>query len=135
MSAAAIAIAPVCSFAVLPEVREAAKARGLLTIREWLAKWLPGRNLAGLVGDFTLDGGRGFVRDEPPRTFTNEDGTFFVHCGGQVVIALPPPMGCTERPPGCGGGWNVWQKSGAFYFVIDDDAGPRNLKLRFAEAA
>jgi hypothetical protein len=115
--------------------REVAKTRGLLTLREWLAKWLPGRHLAELVNDFVLDGGRGFVRDEPPRTLTNADGTFFVLCGGPVVIACPPPVAVSERLPACGGGWYDWQMSGAFYFVLDTDVDPRRPRLRFAEAA
>jgi hypothetical protein len=82
-----------------------------------------------------LDGGRGFVRDETPRTLTNADGTFFVHCGGPVVIACPPPSGVSERAPGCGGGWYDWQMSGAFYFVLDTDTDPRSPRLRFSEAA
>ena len=110
--------------------REQAKVFGLLTLREWLAKWLPGQNLAGLVGDFTLDGGRGFVRDEPPRTRTNQDGTFFVYCGGPVVIACPSPV-CVSRRDGHHIPWYQYDRTGAFYFVLADDA----RGLRFAEAA
>jgi hypothetical protein len=109
--------------------REQAKVFGLLTLREWLAKWLPGRHLTELVGDFTLDGGRGFVRDEPPRTLTNADGSFFVNCGGPVVIACPPPITVSRRE-GHHIPWYHFERNGAFYFVLTDDA----RGLRFAEA-
>lgn len=109
--------------------RAQAKVFGLLTLREWLAKWLPGQNLTGLVDGFTLDGGRGFVRDEPPRTLTNPDGSFFVHCGGEVVIACPPPITVIRRE-GHHIPWYHFERRGAFYFVLTDD----RRGLRFAEA-
>ncbi len=108
--------------------REAAKSLGLLTIREWLAKYMTGDHVAGLVGDFTLDGGRGFVRDEPPRVMINPDGTTYVSCGGAVVLGLPGPVSVEQKAPGCGGGWYWFNRNGAFYFTMED------RKLEFAEA-
>jgi hypothetical protein len=119
---------------ITPETDAARKTLGLLTIREWLAKYKMA-DAANLVGEFTLDGGRGFVRDEPARLLINTDGTFFVSCGGAAMLRLPGPVCVDSRPPACGGGHYAYDRNGAFYFTIntDDTTGGRP-RLDFAEA-
>lgn len=115
------------------ERRTAAKSLGLLTIREWLAKYKMA-DAAGLVGEFTLDGGRGFVRDEPAGLLINTDGTFFVRCGGEAVLRLPGPVDVGSRPPASGGGWYKYDRNGAFYFTVSIDSTTERPRLNFAEA-
>lgn len=107
----------------------AAKTLGLLTIREWAAKFGM-KNLLTIVDEFTLDGGRGFVRDEPARLLLNDDGTPFVYCDGPVLLALPGPV-CISNPPGCKRP-HAFDRAGAFYLCMKTE----NEKPRvvFAEA-
>lgn len=108
--------------------RTDAREMGLLTIREWFAKYKMA-DAANLTDAFTLDGGRGFVRDEPAQLLINTDGTFFVHCGGLAVLRLPGPIEVSRRANDTR---YVWARNGAFYLTLNTD-GPQP-RLEFAEA-
>jgi hypothetical protein len=109
----------------------AAKSLGLLTIREWAAKYGM-KNLLTMVDPFTLDGGRGYVEDRPAQLVLNDDGTPFVYCDGPVILSLPGPM-CVSNPPGCKHP-HAFRRNGAFYLCLKTIEAMSTPRVVFAEA-